>query len=238
MALAQINIGNAANDGQGDDLREAFIKVNQNFQTLESIAEQSGANVGAASGSVYKETADNVLYFRTLAGGTGISLTTLDNTVVITNTVASANFTITTPQGTVIGGTDINLNFFDGQGVEITGDENTKTITFNAGLSRDPTPALEASLDARSNDITAVNNFSANSILGNRVTTTNLVPTNITGVDTVEYYDALGRYIEGFDMGGIQQVLTSQLDWVMYSSPIDLGTFLNPLDATMDLGNI
>ena len=31
MAIQTINVGNLANDGTGDDLREAFIKVNQNF---------------------------------------------------------------------------------------------------------------------------------------------------------------------------------------------------------------
>ena len=31
MANSIINIGTLANDGTGDDLREAFIKVNNNF---------------------------------------------------------------------------------------------------------------------------------------------------------------------------------------------------------------
>ena len=34
MAIQNINVGLAANDGTGDDLREAFIKINQNFQNL------------------------------------------------------------------------------------------------------------------------------------------------------------------------------------------------------------
>ena len=34
MAIQTINIGNIANDGTGDDLREAFIKVNNNFTEL------------------------------------------------------------------------------------------------------------------------------------------------------------------------------------------------------------
>ena len=32
MAIQTINVGAIANDGSGDDLREAFIKVNLNFQ--------------------------------------------------------------------------------------------------------------------------------------------------------------------------------------------------------------
>ena len=30
MAVTSINVGTLANDGTGDDLREAFIKVNNN----------------------------------------------------------------------------------------------------------------------------------------------------------------------------------------------------------------
>ena len=35
MTVQLINIGNVANDGTGDDLREAFIKVNDNFEDLD-----------------------------------------------------------------------------------------------------------------------------------------------------------------------------------------------------------
>ena len=34
MANSVINIGQLANDGTGDDLREAFIKVNNNFISM------------------------------------------------------------------------------------------------------------------------------------------------------------------------------------------------------------
>ena len=36
MTVNTINIGNIANDGTGDDLREAFIKVNNNFLELDA----------------------------------------------------------------------------------------------------------------------------------------------------------------------------------------------------------
>ena len=35
MTVQTINIGTLANDGSGDDLREAFIKTNQNFTDLD-----------------------------------------------------------------------------------------------------------------------------------------------------------------------------------------------------------
>ena len=35
MAIQRVNIGTIANDGTGDDLREAFVKVNNNFTELD-----------------------------------------------------------------------------------------------------------------------------------------------------------------------------------------------------------
>ena len=46
MAVQTINIGNAANDGTGDDLREAFIKVNNNFADLEAVQVTDGLSLG------------------------------------------------------------------------------------------------------------------------------------------------------------------------------------------------
>jgi len=37
MAITRINVGTLANDGTGDDLRQAFVKVNNNFDELEQI---------------------------------------------------------------------------------------------------------------------------------------------------------------------------------------------------------
>ena len=36
MAIQTVNIGTIANDGTGDDLREAFVKVNANFSELDT----------------------------------------------------------------------------------------------------------------------------------------------------------------------------------------------------------
>ena len=41
MANSIINIGTLANDGTGDDLREAFIKVNNNFSELYARSPES-----------------------------------------------------------------------------------------------------------------------------------------------------------------------------------------------------
>ena len=55
MAIQTINIGTIANDGTGDDLREAFIKVNNNFSELASRDSENttAANLGSAGEGVF-----------------------------------------------------------------------------------------------------------------------------------------------------------------------------------------
>ena len=57
MAVQTINIGTLANDGTGDDLREAFIKVNQNFDDLDLRAPESTTvvNTGAVGEGIFSK---------------------------------------------------------------------------------------------------------------------------------------------------------------------------------------
>lgn len=43
-SFANVNVGSSANDGTGDDLRSAFIRVNENFSNIGSTG-LSAANV-------------------------------------------------------------------------------------------------------------------------------------------------------------------------------------------------
>ena len=54
MAIQTINIGTVANDGTGDDLREAFVKVNANFAELAARNPEAttGVNLGASGEGV------------------------------------------------------------------------------------------------------------------------------------------------------------------------------------------
>ena len=55
MAIQTINIGTIANDGTGDDLREAFVKVNNNFTELNEKSSEATtvANLGSAGEGVF-----------------------------------------------------------------------------------------------------------------------------------------------------------------------------------------
>ena len=46
MSIQLANIGSSANDGTGDNLRDAFVKFNSNFSEIDSY---SIANVGAGA---------------------------------------------------------------------------------------------------------------------------------------------------------------------------------------------
>jgi len=51
VSFNTVNVGSAPNDGTGDDLRDAFIKVNTNFSDISTIG-FNAANIYAPSGTV------------------------------------------------------------------------------------------------------------------------------------------------------------------------------------------
>lgn len=88
MAIQTINLGNYANDGTGDDLRTAFVKVNANFAALDNeISVSEGRNVGSGTG-VYKDKDGLYLDFK--------SLTSVNNTVVLTSNTNTVDLSVTT----------------------------------------------------------------------------------------------------------------------------------------------
>jgi hypothetical protein len=233
MAIELVNIGNAANDGTGDDLREAFIKVNSNFEELDSRANQIGANLGSAGAEVYKTADTNILYFRRLVAGDNISLTTLENTIVIDNTMPESRFNISTNSGSVIGGNGISLNLLGAEATTVSADENTKTITITSSLENDPSPSLSENLNAENFDINNVGTITASNVNAGVVDAANLIPIQLNGIP---YSSRLGRYIEGFDFGDITDESYSILDWVIKQIGVDFGTFNVPASGTIDIG--
>jgi hypothetical protein len=104
--LQTINLGSYPNDGTGDDLRTAFLKVNSNFQTLFSEgAVTNGANLGSGvalfSG---KNTNTSNLEFKTLVSDGSVNITNQGNTLLL-----SAVTNLQSQTNPVLGG-DLNLN--------------------------------------------------------------------------------------------------------------------------------
>ena len=155
MTIETINIGNAANDGTGDDLREAFIKVNQNFQDIDARTEQTTAtNLGLSGYQVFANQSGSQLQFRRLLAGTNVELVQTDTTIRIDAPTQPTSFVVSGDTGSLIAGAGINLAVIGGEGITIGVDNNNKRITVNGGLSLDLSPSLAAGLDGNNKSIT------------------------------------------------------------------------------------
>jgi len=86
MTIQRINVGNVINDGSGDDLRTAFVKVNNNFTELDDRhgEQNTASNVGSGAG-LFKEKVITDLRFKSLVEGPGISIASNTNTITISN---------------------------------------------------------------------------------------------------------------------------------------------------------
>lgn len=131
MAVQMINVGRLANDGSGDDLREAFIKINQNFQLFEDVENARGINLGTGGAEVFAQVEQGEFQFRRLDAGNNIQINQFDNTIVISSTAPaqSTNFLILGDNSNTLQVSDgIVLNIKGDDGIETAVNENTKTI--------------------------------------------------------------------------------------------------------------
>jgi hypothetical protein len=83
--LQSINLGQYANDGTGDDLRQAFEKVNANFAALNTgIGVNNGTNIGLGVG-IFAGKNISTLQFKSLtSSNASVSITPHPTTVDIT----------------------------------------------------------------------------------------------------------------------------------------------------------
>jgi len=137
--IQEIFLGSYANDGTGDDLRTAFIKVNANFAALNvEVGISTGVNVGGGTG-VFKTKAATNLEFKTL--------TSTDSSVVITNTANTVNLLGTTSlvrdtTPTLAGNLNLNSRYIYGGDTQTTIygiDPNVSNSLFSVAMSTTPT---------------------------------------------------------------------------------------------------
>jgi hypothetical protein len=98
MAKKTIFIGNQSNDGTGDSIRDAFDKVNQNFNELYSINNAGGGLFftklddtpnSLIPDAVLINSSANTVTQKVLVAGTGISIVTTATGIVLSNTNSS-----------------------------------------------------------------------------------------------------------------------------------------------------
>lgn len=230
MAIQTINIGTIANDGTGDDLREAFVKVNNNFQELDirDPEQTTAANLGSAGQGVFAQLSGTELQFKKIVAGTAITLAADANTITVNSTATGLpslqvfadnnNATIDANNNalTIAGGANVTTNL-NGQ---------TITISSETVLLTDTNPRLAA--DLQGND--------------KRIVGTSNIESPIYGID-VRDFDGLQPYIQGVDLGeAFPTSFTNVLQYLAHALEIDFddgsNTFTGSSAIELDNGTL
>jgi len=232
MAVELINVGQVANDGSGDDLREAFIKINQNFEELDLRDDEqtTASNLGETGEGIFAQKINYDLQFKRLAAGTDISLTADDNQIIIDADAGIKSLTIDADSESIVQNNDsASIEIKGGTGIKTSVDGDAIVIDNISvtDLLSDPNPRLGATLDAQDNDIINVNTVSGIN-----------VQSLIYGIDIREIETKVNDLVIDFDFGDIQQNIDSILEWLISSTDVDFGTIVTPDSRTIDLGLI
>lgn len=225
MAIQTINLGVVANDGTGDDLREAFLKVNNNFAELEARTPEAttASNLGTVGESIFAQRVGTDLQFKKLVAGNGTTLSSDSNSVTIN---ASGTSILEIDIFGDNGNSQININnnsltFAGGQNVTVGVNSNTVTINSATVLSTDSTPKLAANLNGD----------------GFEIVNTSDIKSTIYGLDIREM-DGIQDFINGYDFGTFDRTANNFLQYIAATTEVDLGTITDPTGVSIDFGNL
>ena len=245
MAVQLINIGNVANDGTGDDLREAMIKINTNFEELDLRDDEqtSASNLGDTGEGLFLRRNVYDLEFKKISAGSNVTLTADDNKIVIAADSGVSDLTITADTGNVVlddsaaltisGGADISTAIVDGV--------LTVAYTGVTDLVSDTTPQLSADLDAQANNLlnvgtittTGINGPVTGNVTGN---VTGDLTGNVTGLVHGIDIRTLLSAANGADFGTVNPTITNIIEYITFNTDVEWGTFILPNGASFDLG--
>jgi hypothetical protein len=225
MAVSLVDIGRIANDGTGDDLREAFIKVNQNFEELDLRQPEAttASNRGASGEGVFAAKVADDLQFKKIVAGSNVTLSATDNAITVSALGGLQNLLISSDGGSKMLADGDQLSILGGTKTTTSIVGNTLTIDSSAisELVEDPSPQLSADLDGSLKSINNVNVIRANEFQG-----------NVYGIDIRE----INGFVEGFDFGEITSNITSAIELILFNTSVDFGTVVSPADLPVDLG--
>lgn len=239
MTITNINIGTIANDGTGDDLREAFIKVNNNFAELNARDPESTTvtnrltDTSTVKGLFYEKQGVD-LQFKVLEAGTNVTFTGTNENKIRVNATGILSLNMTGSTGPVIFdiGSGSTIQYFGVGGARTRmlamPPATFPTLEIESLLVNEGNPTLSGTLTAAGNDITGVDVLQA------------------TNVQSLIYNIDLrtrNSFI-GFDMGtitldnAVPPAITFQnaLDYFFYLNPIDMGTIGSPNTNNLDQG--
>ena len=239
MALQTINLGSVANDGTGDDLREAFEKVIFNFSELDARTPEATTvtNLGTGEG-LYASKNDAELQFKSLVGGNNVVLSSDSNELTIDVDAGVTQFVIAADSGslTVVENTTVTI----AGGTLISTARSGSTITINssalANIEQDTSPRLGGNLNANGYNLGSVGTIDATTVSG-------LFNGNLTGlVHGIDIRD-LNEYREpenSWDFGSIAPISVNNLwDYLFATINVDFGSIAgNNVNVSLDLGSI
>ena len=229
MAIQTINIGTIANDGTGDDLREAFVKVNNNFTELANRNPEAttGANLGSSGLGVFAQLSGSELQFKKIVGGNAVTLTDSANAITINSTATGLpSLQVFADNNNITLDANGNQLTLAGGGTTTTNlSGTTLTISSVTSLQTDAEPKLTATLNAQTNNIINVGNM------------TGLVH----GID-IRDLDGVQEYLT-VDMGlAVPTAFTSTLEYIAYNLVIDFdngnSNFTESALPSADMGSL
>lgn len=228
MAIQLINIGQIANDGTGDDLREAMIKINQNFEELDLRDDEqtTASNLGSIGEGIFSNRINYDLQFKKIAGGDNITLSADNEKIAINASNVVTDITVNADVGSVVLDTSSSINISGGAGISTSIVDGVLTITneYVSEIVEDTTPQLGGNLDAQGFDI-----LNAGTVTGSFVGSLSGL---VNGVDPA----ATAYYFNNIDLGNISLNITNIIELLAITVDINLGTVGNPAPFNIDLG--
>ena len=233
MTISRINVGNIANDGTGDDLRQAFVKVNNNFTELDArvVPQNNAANLGTGTGVFYTKEG-TTLNFRSLIAGDNMSLTSDGTSITITN---NGIITFRTDGNTLsLSGAGRAFGINGGQNIDtsLTGNNVTVAIDATDLIFQDKNPSLGAALDANAFNINDVGTLNATTV--NATSVVGALTGTVNGVDVEE----LDRIVTGADYGLISDNIITSIELLFRATTIDYGSITAPSSLVSDYGTL
>ena len=224
MAVQLINIGNVANDGTGDDLREAMIKINTNFEELDLRDDEqtSVLNLGFGTG-LFKQKVGYALEFKTIAAGTDVTFVEAANVLTIAADGGIKTLSLISDTSTYVVPDIGDIQILGGANIGTTLIDNKLYVSYNGptDVVDDTTPALGGNLDADSNNISNVATLTADNVVG-----------------LVHGIDIRNNSFLNLDLGEIVQNITTSLDFFLSANNVDYGSIISPSTANSDFGTL
>lgn len=237
MAITYINTGTIANDGTGDDLREAFIKINNNFEELDLriVEEFYIENLGSLGDGIYGGKTDGIHGFKRLVAGSNISLSSTANGITINGSDSLDQLVVLSDSGslTVSRGQTMTVRGGEGTNTRVDGQTIYIDLDDTGIVSQDTAAQLTATLNADNNNIVGVNTLQANTIQGQGGIAANLEGL-VYGYDIRDF----GDYLTGFDFGNFRETYKNAIEFIMQNVDMDFATIDPNVGNTVDLGYI